>query len=44
MPVCAVKAREGGTFLSSSVGSKKAHFELIFSESHWGPYPKDTGP
>ncbi len=31
------------TFLSSSVGSKQAHFGLIFSESHWGPYPKDTG-
>ncbi len=30
-------------FLSSSVGSKQAHFGLIFSESHWGPYSKDTG-
>ncbi len=30
--------------LSSSVGSKQTHFGLIFSESHWGPYPKDTGP
>ncbi len=31
-------------FLSSSVGSKQAHIGLISSESHWGPYPKDTGP
>ncbi len=31
-------------FLSSSVGSKQVQFWLVFSESHWNPYPKDTGP